>query len=205
MGVMRGPPGTSVHKCPSCHAQKWTPNPNYRRPDQPDAPATPPEVCKDANCADPAHGHEPEAAKAWDEGKHPRGDSGRFAFRWQSIAEGGKVRENALKFMSEADFENFVAHLAKNPTSGDMIEGTGGFRKLRYHTSQAGAGGRIRVIYLHMEDDWPVVLAAVYPKSTKDDLSPKEKAAMLAIAQKEKDKRREHAAVPRRPVVPRPT
>ena len=167
------------------------------------APTIP--VCQDARRMDPARGHPPEAAKAWEETKHPRGDGGRFSFRWQSVAEGGKVRENALKFMSEADFDNLVSHLAKKPTAGDIIEGTGGFRKLRHHTSQAGAGGRIRVIYLHMEDEWPVVLVAVYPKSTKDDLSLREKAAMLAIAQKEKERRREHAAIHKRQVVPRPT
>jgi len=69
--------------------------------------------------------------------------------------------------------------MMKNPEAGDVIEGTGGLRKLRYGDKRRGKGkrGGLRVIYYWWDGGSQFWLFTLYDKDEMDDLSAKEKRA----------------------------
>ena len=74
--------------------------------------------------------------------------------------------------------------MALHPDAGDVIPGTGGLRKLRWGIGQRGKRGGARVIYYYHDQRMPLILLAVYAKSSKVDLSALEKkAAARMVAQ----------------------
>lgn len=68
----------------------------------------------------------------------------------------------------------------RDPTAGDLIEGTGGLRKVRHADSRRGKGKRsgLRVIYYWWKQGSQFWLFTPYDKDTLDDLSPKEHKAL---------------------------
>jgi hypothetical protein len=52
-------------------------------------------------------------------------------------------------YLNDESFREFQKMLMQNPESGDVIEGTGGLRKVRYADEKRGKGkrGGLRVIY----------------------------------------------------------
>jgi hypothetical protein len=64
--------------------------------------------------------------------------------------------------------------LMENPNRGEIIQGGGGIRKLRYAAQGRGKSGGIRVIYYWIKDNQQIYLLVAYPKSKKDDLTDKE-------------------------------
>jgi hypothetical protein len=70
--------------------------------------------------------------------------------------------------------------LLENPEAGDVIEGTGGLRKLRQADPRRGKGkrGGLRVIYYWWDGRRQFWLFTLYDKDEMDDLSAKEKKAL---------------------------
>jgi hypothetical protein len=96
-----------------------------------------------------------------------------FARRWEQLG------------LSDLELEALQVAIMLRPKSGDVIEGTGGLRKMRFALSGAGKGksGGLRVCYAYIEEVATVILATVYQKGEKDDLDKDEKAAVaVAIA-----------------------
>jgi hypothetical protein len=57
--------------------------------------------------------------------------------------------QRVTEYLDDEQFRHLQYSLAKNPESGDVIPGTGGFRKLRWPDVRRGKGrrGGLRVIY----------------------------------------------------------
>jgi len=84
---------------------------------------------------------------------------------------------------SEADIEHLEQRIANAPSSGSVIPGFGGLRKLRFQFGNRGKRGGGRVIYfLIIEDDLAVLLFA-YSKSIQEDLTQQEKKSALQMMQ----------------------
>lgn len=68
------------------------------------------------------------------------------------------------------------------PEAGDIIPGTGGFRKLRWAARRRGKGkrGGLRVIYYYLVADTQIWFMSVYDKDEAADLSGKEKRVLKA-------------------------
>jgi hypothetical protein len=81
---------------------------------------------------------------------------------------------NKLK-LTDDDLKDFQNFLLENPERGDIIKGTGGARKVRWKLSNKGKSGGIRCIYIDFDIYKTIYLLIVYPKSTKDNLTEKEK------------------------------
>ncbi|ODT97807.1 MAG: hypothetical protein ABS79_06925 [Planctomycetes bacterium SCN 63-9] len=73
--------------------------------------------------------------------------------------------------------------ICKDPEAGDVIKGSGGFRKLRFAKPGSGKGksGSFRVIYLHVPAKGSVLFFMVYPKSERSSTTAAE-VKMFAIA-----------------------
>jgi hypothetical protein len=80
--------------------------------------------------------------------------------------------------MDEDEVARLKNFLAANPDAGDLIQGSGGARKLRFAKPGKGKSGGFRVITYYAADDIPVFLMDVYAKGEKISLTAKEKAAL---------------------------
>ena len=67
-----------------------------------------------------------------------------------------------------------------NPQAGDLIEGTGGLRKLRFADARRGKGrrGGLRVIYYYWTGGPEFWLFTLYDKDEMSDLKPKQRAVL---------------------------
>lgn len=66
----------------------------------------------------------------------------------------------------------FINYIAANPTSGSLIRGTGGARKVRWSSDKSkGKSGGVRIIYYYHNNNIPIFLFTVYPKNKKDNLT----------------------------------
>ena len=68
--------------------------------------------------------------------------------------------------------------LLEHPQVGDVIEGTGGARKMRIQLEGRGKRGGGRVIYLDVFEHENLYLLFAYPKNVQDDLTPDQKKAI---------------------------
>ncbi|MFH1344929.1 MAG: toxin [Pseudomonadota bacterium] len=95
-------------------------------------------------------------------------------------------------YLDDEEYRELQRVLAETPELGDVIEGTGGFRKVRWSDVRRGKGkrGGLRIIYFHFKTDEQVWLMTVYGKDQKDDLTPVEKKALKAAIGKEVAARR---------------
>lgn len=70
------------------------------------------------------------------------------------------------------------AALLENPQIGDVIEGTGGARKIRIQLEGRGKSGGGRVIYLDVFEQENLYLLFAYPKSVQENLTADQKKAI---------------------------
>lgn len=93
----------------------------------------------------------------------------------QTVVETPSYLRAAEAIFSEAEREDIVAMVASDPECGEVMRGTGGFRKVRVGRSGMGKRGGARVIYIFRNENFPVFLIAAYPKNEKDNLTKKER------------------------------
>lgn len=79
------------------------------------------------------------------------------------------------KLMDDEERATLVDYLAHNPIVGDMIQGTGGVRKLRWTLEGRGKRGGARVIYFYHNTSMPLFLLTAYAKNRRTDLSQKDR------------------------------
>lgn len=83
--------------------------------------------------------------------------------------------------MPETERADIVSWLAANPESGDVIEGTGGARKLRFAGRGKGKSGGYRVITFFSGPDIPVFLLEIFAKNQKTDLTAIERRTLKLV------------------------
>ena len=72
-------------------------------------------------------------------------------------------------------------YLALFPKTGDVIQRTGGLRKVRWASGGGGKRGGVRVIYFHATDEGQIRMLLIYRKGVKDDLSAAEKKILRTL------------------------
>lgn len=68
--------------------------------------------------------------------------------------------------------------MIEQPDSGDVIQGAGGLRKLRWSLDRRGKRGGIRVIYFWQVAKEHIYLLTLYAKNEISDLSSDDKKAL---------------------------
>jgi len=107
--------------------------------------------------------------------------------------------EYALEFIETSLFTRQITQLATDdelkelqreliafPNKGDLIQKTGGLRKIRMATGSKGKSGGVRVIY-YLATEEVVWLVMAYPKNIKDSLTDAEKSALKRLTQQLKN------------------
>ena len=95
-------------------------------------------------------------------------------------------------YLDEEGFRGLQRAMMKKPEAGDVIEGTGGLRKLRYGDPRRGKGkrGGLRVIYYWWEGGSQFWLFTLYDKDEMTDLSADERKALKGMLKAELEARR---------------
>jgi len=88
-----------------------------------------------------------------------------------------QVRE----LLTDEEYADFQWRLALYPKVGEVIQGTGGLRKVRWTSGRGGKRGGVRVIYFHAVSQNQVRLLLIYRKGVKDDLSAAEKKVLRKL------------------------
>lgn len=95
-----------------------------------------------------------------------------------SVLELASYQRRADELLTADEQDAVVDLIAQDPTCGDLIQGTGGLRKVRVGLGTKGKRGGARVIYYFYNEDFPVVLMALYAKNEKADLTARDKKAL---------------------------
>ncbi len=83
--------------------------------------------------------------------------------------------------LSDADLKTLEEALIKNPQLGDVIQGTGGARKMRIQLQGRGKSGGGRVIYLDVFEKEKIYLLFAYPKNLQENLTDEQKHAIKLL------------------------
>lgn len=83
--------------------------------------------------------------------------------------------------LSEAERLAIVKALARRPETGDVIQGTGGCRKVRFAGRGKGKSGGYRVITFYTGPGLPVFLITVFGKGERANLTRKECNDLAAL------------------------
>ena len=98
-----------------------------------------------------------------------------------TVAELPEYQRTAGKLLADEDRRAVVDHLASHPKAGDLIEGTGGVRKLRWARNGRGKSGGVRVVYYFHSDRMPLYLLTMFAKSERANLSKAERNELAGL------------------------
>jgi hypothetical protein len=87
------------------------------------------------------------------------------------------------ELMDDELYRQLQNFLIEQPDAGDLIEGTGGLRKVRWKLPGTGKRGGIRVIYFWRVAEVQILMLLAYAKSAADDLSPAQKKQLRLIVE----------------------
>lgn len=85
--------------------------------------------------------------------------------------------------LSEVDLKKLEEILLENPQLGDVIEGTGGARKMRIQIENRGKSGGSRVIYVDVFEKEKLYFLLAYPKNVQDNLTPDQKKQVRKLVE----------------------
>ena len=88
-----------------------------------------------------------------------------------SVVETPEFLSATRRLLADEERALLVDYLAYNPTSGDLIPGTGGVRKLRWGLEGRGKRGGARVVYFYYDAHMPLFALTAYAKNERADLS----------------------------------
>lgn len=93
-----------------------------------------------------------------------------------------KFKAEATESIGADGIEAVAVYLVEHPDSGDVIQGSGGVRKLRWAAQGKGRRGGARIIYLYVVIASRIYLLRCYSKNVKTDLTADEKKELRQIA-----------------------
>jgi hypothetical protein len=99
-----------------------------------------------------------------------------------TVVETSSYMADAKTLLGEDGMRRVVDAVAANPALGDLMAGTGGFRKFRAARPGMGKRGGVRVISIYRDERWPVFLFAVFAKNEKSNVSAAERNALKKMA-----------------------
>ena len=92
----------------------------------------------------------------------------------QTIVELPEFLRKSDKLLSNTQMLSIINYLAAHPATGDIMQDTGGIRKLRWSAQGKGKSGGVRVIYYHHNESMPLFLLTLFGKGEKANLTKSE-------------------------------
>lgn len=104
-----------------------------------------------------------------------------FKSRWEALG------------LNEEDLLRLQVELLADPKAGDVMQGTGGVRKMRFAFEHRGKSGGVRVIYVDFEVHEKIYLLTAYTKNEKDNLTKKERSEIKQLIEVLEQQLRDHS------------
>ncbi len=98
-----------------------------------------------------------------------------------TIAELPEYIHRAEKLMSASERLDIINYLAAHPKAGDLMESTGGIRKLRWGRGAQGKSGGVRVIYYVHSEQMPLYLLTLFAKNERASISRAERHELAEL------------------------
>ena len=89
--------------------------------------------------------------------------------------------------LGEEDLRELQAYLLEHPDAGDVVQGTGGVRKVRWARPGRGKSSGVRSIYIDLADRETMWLITVFSKNERTDLSAEERNEIRHFVKKIKE------------------
>lgn len=104
-----------------------------------------------------------------------------FKSRWEALG------------LNEEDLLRLQIELLADPKAGDVMQGTGGVRKMRFAFEHRGKSGGVRVIYVDFEVCEKIYLLTAYTKNEKENLTKKERSEIKQLIEVLEQQLRDHS------------
>jgi len=98
-----------------------------------------------------------------------------------TVTELPEYIRRANELLNEAERKAIIDYLAAHPRSGDIMEGTGGIRKLRWARGNKGKSGGVRIIYFYHDQRIPLYLLTVFGKNEQANISKSERKELAKL------------------------
>lgn len=92
-----------------------------------------------------------------------------------TIVETPEFLTSAKRIFTDAERTALIDDLSSDPSRGDVMEGTGGARKLRWAAKGKGKSGGARIITFYSGASLPLFLLAAFSKGERANLSKAER------------------------------
>lgn len=99
----------------------------------------------------------------------------------QTIVELPEFIKKSEKLITEAEKRDIINYLAAHPSSGVIIQGTGGIRKIRWSARGKGKSGGVRVVYYFHNETIPLFLLSLFGKGEKVNLTKSERNELAKL------------------------
>jgi mRNA-degrading endonuclease RelE of RelBE toxin-antitoxin system len=90
-----------------------------------------------------------------------------------------------IDLLSDDEYSQLQLVLSERPDLGDIIQKSGGLRKVRWSLAGRGKRGGVRVIYYWVVAKDQILMLFMYPKNVMDDLTPQQLKVLRQIVEKE--------------------
>ena len=87
--------------------------------------------------------------------------------------------------ISDESYKSLQAALMLHPETGNLVQGGGGIRKIRWGTESTGKRGGVRVIYYYKNQCNEIYFLLAYPKTAQEDLSQEQKKVLCKLVKEE--------------------
>ena len=92
-----------------------------------------------------------------------------------TVVELPEYIKKANKILSKDEKDDLLYYLSSSPRAGNLIQGTGGIRELRWASKGKGKSGGSRVIYFYYNETIPLFILTLFSKNEKVNLSKTER------------------------------
>jgi len=101
------------------------------------------------------------------------------------IKETSVFTRRIQKILDAESYRLLQLRLLHRPDSGDIIQGSGGIRKIRWAPSGSGKRGGARVIYYWAVDADTVLMLFAFQKNERGDLTPAQLKQLASLVKEE--------------------
>ncbi len=100
-----------------------------------------------------------------------------------TVVEHAHYLRKAQKLLTDGQMEEIADMVATDPLLGELMRGTGGFRKFRYAgVKNKGKSGGMRIIHLFVATDGEIHIIDIFEKSEKENLTKVERNELAKLA-----------------------
>jgi hypothetical protein len=98
-----------------------------------------------------------------------------------TVVETPQFAARAKSRMTADEVDNTIDLISADPLCGDLIQGTGGVRKVRFAVKSKGKRGGVRIVYYYYNEILPTFLLTVFAKREKDTLAMAERNSLAKL------------------------